>query len=381
MTAAEDFLARAGRADIQRDGWGRPLVVPPEGGKAVGYTRCTTFIDVMEDKTNLTKWKLRSTAIGLAMRRDLLMVAASLGPEPPSAAEEGDWKKDHNDNCEKAIEAAKGGAKANIGTGLHRFTEKLDRGLDLGPVPEEYVPHLKAYEAATAPLTAHCIEQFSVQDDLRIGGTPDRVVAVDGEQGLFIADVKSGSVAYPLKIAMQLAVYARSVLYDPASCEREPYGDVVDLDRGVVMALNQDTGECRLLWVDLKLGWDAVLVAAEVRRWRQVKGFFRPMETGMPTIGDMVQQELDAIPPGLSLAPPQSKAPPVEASFPLGAAQVAAALAVADLRDPATMAAIRVAINHAASPDELYALWSAAGTAWTLEFTQLAAARKQELAR
>ena len=41
--------------DIPRDHWNRPLVVPPGGGNPVPYTRCTTFIDPLEDQYNLTQ--------------------------------------------------------------------------------------------------------------------------------------------------------------------------------------------------------------------------------------------------------------------------------------------------------------------------------------
>ena len=44
---------------VQRDRWGRPLITPPRGGKPVPYTRCTTYVDVLESTWNLMAWKQR----------------------------------------------------------------------------------------------------------------------------------------------------------------------------------------------------------------------------------------------------------------------------------------------------------------------------------
>ena len=56
--------------DIQRDRWGRPLIVPPGGGKAVPYRRASGIGKALEDDTNLTYWRARVVAIGLMHRPD-----------------------------------------------------------------------------------------------------------------------------------------------------------------------------------------------------------------------------------------------------------------------------------------------------------------------
>ena len=243
---------------IDRDRWGRPLVVPPTGGKKVAYTRCTTYIDVLEDKFNLQKWMQRMVAVGLAQRPDLQL----------SVAAHADDKRELDRICDQAREAATANAAATTGTALHALTELIDRGLDLPVLPDAAKADLDAYVAATKHLKATHIEQFCVQDPLKVGGTPDRVVEFGGQR--FIADIKTGSIEWgSLKIAMQLALYARSRTYDIGQQKRGDHG--ADHRRGIIIHLPAGQARCDLHWVDLESGWEAVKVAREVRHWRTLK--------------------------------------------------------------------------------------------------------------
>lgn len=243
---------------IDRDRFGRPMVIPPNGGKKVPYQRCTSFIDVISDKWNLQKWEKRMVATGLATRADLLLsVSAHLND------------KDALDRiCEDAKEAAKASAAATTGTALHALTELVDRGQELPPLPESASADLAAYQAATTELSAVHIEQFMVLDSYRIGGTPDRVVKYDGKR--YIADLKTGSIEWdPGKIAAQLAIYARAQTYDIATGARGRHD--ADLERGIIIHLPAGSGECRLYWVDLIAGWQDVILARNVREARKKK--------------------------------------------------------------------------------------------------------------
>ncbi len=241
--------------EIPRDRYGRPLVTPEGGGRPVAYTRCTTFVGCLEDQYALQAWMQRMVALGLSDRPDLqLAVAAHRGE-----------KKKLDEICTDAREYAKATAAATTGTALHALTEKLDRGEDVGVVPDSYLPDLAAYQATTEPLTAVHIEQFCVLDPFKIGGTPDRIVRYRGKT--YIADVKTGSIEYGIgKIAMQLAVYARSKAYHHPSGERCPHG--AELDRGLIIHLPAGEGRCTLHWVDLDAGWEGVKLCKAVRQWR-----------------------------------------------------------------------------------------------------------------
>ncbi len=125
--------------EIDRDRYGRPLVVPPNGGKPVAYTRATTIANSLDDASALTAWKMRMAAIGLTTRPDILLSI--------TAAQED--KLAVNSLIEDAMQVAGANKAANIGTAIHSFAEQLDLGHDLGVVPPEWMPDVKAYEQAT----------------------------------------------------------------------------------------------------------------------------------------------------------------------------------------------------------------------------------------
>lgn len=302
---------------LPRDRWSRPLVVPPGGGRAIPYTRATTFVGCIEDTFQLSRWQQRMVATGLSQRPDLLLAV--------SAHRDDKTKLDMI--CGDALEAAKAHAAATTGTALHALCEQIDRGQDIGAVPEAYQGDLAAYRDVTAGMEHHYIESFTVLDDLKIGGTPDRISTLGDWRG--IVDIKTGSIEYgTLKIAMQLAVYAHCVGYNHEEKTRYGLGGV-DLDTALVIHLPAGQGQSTLVEVDIAAGWEAVQVATSVRQWRARKDLTRP------------RARTDAG-PGL-----------------------------ADR------------VRGARSVDELVHLWgqgNAAGT-WTDALTEAAAARKAELAQ
>ncbi len=75
---------------------------------------------------------------------------------------------DRDARIAKILEVAGANKAANIGTAIHSFAERLDLGLDLGVVPPEWIPDIKAYEQATKILNNKFIEQFSVLDKYTI---------------------------------------------------------------------------------------------------------------------------------------------------------------------------------------------------------------------
>lgn len=254
--------------EIPRDRWGRPLVVPPDGGKPVAYTRATTFVSACDDTYNLNQWAKRMVAIGLVDRPDLQLAIAA----------HRDDKGKLNHIVDEAMEAAKAHAAATTGTALHSLTEALDRGQDMPTYPDAYKADLEAYAAATKPLKMlpEYIERFLVYDPLRIGGTPDRIVELGGRR--YIADLKTGSVDYAIgKIAQQLAVYSRSVTYDHETHTRG-HIDGVDQNTAIVIHLPAGTGTCELIEVDIAAGWEAVQLSAQVRAWRSRKGLHAPLD-------------------------------------------------------------------------------------------------------
>jgi hypothetical protein len=249
-------------AEVPRDRFGRPLIIPADGGKPVAYTRCTTYVGCLEDTFNLAKWQQRMVAQGLAARPDLLLAVSA----------HSDDKKKLDQLCADALEAAKGSAAATTGTALHRLSERVDRGEDV-TIPDVAKDDIAAYLAATGRFGKQQIEVLTVHDDLKVAGTPDRVLLVDDEP--VIADLKTGSIDFGIgKIAMQLALYSRSSIYDINTGARKPLH--VNQDRALVIHLPAGTGQCNLVWVDIQAGWEAVQLATQVRAWRARKDLATP---------------------------------------------------------------------------------------------------------
>lgn len=289
---------------VPRDGLGRPRIksdcvtcdktgqVPSEkrpgktvkckvcggtGIKEVSYTRVTTFIDVLEDKSNLQQWAQRMVLLGLVKDPKLLNDVKSFDPE----TREG--KDALNRRAEKAKEIAGANDKADRGTHLHALSEMVDEDipLPLDIISFEDILDMDAYKQATTGFEIKHMERLVVNDELKCAGTPDRVsvwvgdkplVAPDGyvfELGeLIITDLKTGTVQYGgLKMAMQLAIYSRSLLYSHETFERTPMGKC-NQKWGVIMHVAAGSGEATLYWADLELGWASVQLAQEVRAVR-----------------------------------------------------------------------------------------------------------------
>lgn len=280
---------------IRRDRWGRPYVVPEAGGRAIPYTRCTTFVGCVEDKYLLGLWQQRHVAKGIAAHDDLIAAVRDKDP---------DDKDGLNFLVGEAKERAGANDASRRGTYMHTVTEAADRGMDPGKVelptlstgpldPSAYIADLAAYLEATEPFKMLAVEAFLVHDPLKVGGTTDRIVQYQGRR--YIADLKTGdSVDFSaLTISAQLAMYARSRPYDHVTAQRlDPHG--CELDRGIVIHLPFGQARCDLYWVDLLAGWEAVMVARDVRAARQRKfpALFRQLTHVPPapvTLADQIR--------------------------------------------------------------------------------------------
>jgi hypothetical protein len=293
---------------VPRDGWDRPLVIPKRGGRPVALTRTTTFIDCIEDKTAISDWKSRMTLVGAAKRPSILDVVRQLDPDDP------DGRKRLNALAEQAQDISGANTKREWGTHLHTLSEYVDRGepLPAGTAAKD-VLDMAAYMAATVDFEVKAVETFVVVPELRTGGTFDRLLEYagpgpDGEhvEGLFIGDLKTGSVQYgALKMAMQLAVYSRGEFYDytrfpvdpadrkafaawkkrevPAAEAAQAYTPLRGVSQkwGIIINLPAGSAECTLHWVDLEIGWAAARLAMEVRATRSLKGSMLPWVGGV----------------------------------------------------------------------------------------------------
>lgn len=252
------------------------------------YTRTTTFIDCIEDKSNLMTWGKRMVLAGVSLDRTLLDGVAEAYDALRAAVEDGDTDevKKHRDWLNRRAEAAadKAGAndKAAKGTELHDYSEAIDKGLAL---PEsasfDDIMHALAWSEETSLFDHAIIEKLVVLDEFEVAGTPDRMMvytgdiplvapdgSVIGKDELICGDLKTGTTEYgQLKMAMQLAIYVHSEAYDPETGERSPQGNV-NTKWGIIINIKPDAKQPQLLWADLTLGWEAVHIARDIRSLR-----------------------------------------------------------------------------------------------------------------
>lgn len=259
---------------VPRDDKDRPKVLPPDGKALRSYTRATTWAKALDDNYNLALWQQRMVAIGLAQRPALLTAVGSHIPDADTYA----GKKEINAVCSQAQEAAGAYDKARRGTALHKFCQDHDEGKDVFKnAPGDSLDDLRAYVRTTSGLKYAAIEQFRVLDDLKIGGTADRII--DNGDEFVVGDIKTGSIDFSTgAIAIQLAIYAHAVAYKHPGI-RIPDEKPMNLERALIIHLPAGEAKCELWWVDIVAGWKAVMLAGHVRAWRSRKDLKWPMDT------------------------------------------------------------------------------------------------------
>lgn len=265
------------------------------------WTRATTIAGTLADRYGLERWAQRNTVLGLGARQDLYALAASCTAED---------KDQLNKIIDQAQEAAKARSGANLGTALHRLTERIDAG-EILDVPDQWKPDVNAYVQTLVDhrITIHTewIERIVVVPWAGVAGTLDRLVTVYGDDHYTVADLKTGEEALTYgsgEIAVQLALYAnathvwkgtaedvkrdrygRYVLPDPAK-DPKAYDPMpaVDKEMGIVIHLPVGKAECTLHEIDLTAGREALDLALAVREWRKRNDLTQPFKQGRLTL-------------------------------------------------------------------------------------------------
>ena len=269
------------------DGVNADGIFVPKGHALKAYTRTTTFIDALEDKSNLMAWAERMVLLGVAddhkLLNDVLAYGSVLRDGDASVEEKKSAKDQLNRKAQIAKKKAGAEEKADKGTALHGLSELLDMGEEFPRgISFEDFDDLDAYRDITAGFRHVHMEKLVVHDNLRVAGTPDRIsqwighghlIAPNGyvfrPNELICTDLKTtGNIDYgQLKMAMQMALYTRSSMYDHTTGKRSSQGNL-NQDWGIIWHVASGSGEGKAYWADLTLGWKAVELARDVRQIR-----------------------------------------------------------------------------------------------------------------
>ena len=259
-------------AEPERDRWGRYKLPHPETGASRGWTRVTKLAGTLDDTYALGEWDKRMVVYGVGKRLDLADLAA---------ASDIDDKMQLNDIARQAKAAARADERANQGTALHKFTERIDRGEPTrahgrwAPDIDVYTRALKQWGIETH---ANYCERITLVPALEVAGTMDKIVTYKGEPT--IGDLKTGGSAEKglkfgaMKIAIQLAIYSRGCgLWDMDNECWEPMPTGLNQDLGIIIHLPAGEATATLYEVNLKVGWAAAELAFRVRNARKYKGY------------------------------------------------------------------------------------------------------------
>jgi len=263
---------------IRRDQYGRYKVLAPNGKKPVGYSRATTIAKALDDTSNLGAWGKRMTALGLAVRPDLLAMVQTTDATDKKALDR---------LCESASEAGGATARRDLGTALHKMFEQSCVTPGYKP-PATYAADITAIHQtlreAGLQVVDECSELMVVIDKHQIAGMADLIVERISDGELFIADLKTGSsVAYgALGWAIQLSIYANAdniyiqgAAVDGSEDLRAPM-PAVNKQQAFIIHCEPESGSCDLHTLNIERGFEALECAMEVREWRKARKLLVP---------------------------------------------------------------------------------------------------------
>lgn len=251
----QGFFNMGGRRENEPS---RPKFVNPKTGTEQSWQRASNFAAPLESPFGLIKHKTRQVVRGLNKRIDLarmLLTGAVV-----------DDKVD--EIIDTALSAAEDEASANNGTAVHAALGLCDLGRE---VPAEYAPHAQAYvaELRRYGLRPAAVEQRVLNTRLGATGTFDRVYVTDSGRYV-IGDIKTGSLSYPHKFAVQCVVYADAdYIVDPDG-KTEPVPWDVDRNTAVLVHVDPETGATSVYGVPLQVARYGASLAEQVRAFQRM---------------------------------------------------------------------------------------------------------------
>lgn len=269
---------------IQRDQWGRPIIMRPDRPDGPcptvryckitaghgHYARVSTADGWLDDGIGLSTWKVRHVALAVARAAESTrnLIASCWYPTKKNPCPE------LNEFIDSALEQAKRDddhgligkdslRAADYGTAVHRFTVA-----NRPPhVPANLAEDVDSYEQRIEQLGWKTFDSeiFVVNDELEVAGSIDDLF-ITPSGTLVGGDKKTGELRL-LSFSIQLAMYlVNSVRYDPETGERSPLiPDGMTLHpEAFIIHVPLGAGKTDFVPVDLAKAWEAAKMARAV---------------------------------------------------------------------------------------------------------------------
>lgn len=281
----EDLEAFPEEPDFRRAN-GSPMVIID--GKNERFSRPSSAGKILDDDSALTNWRIDRAIAGVA--GDPALQARAV------AVEDGD-RKTLGQIREAAISAGRGAESADIGTALHKMSERFEQEEDFDP-PSPYKESLEAYVEGMERfgLKSKHFEFKTVNTEYRTAGTADRLYELtqdhrmpDGsllpKGTLVVGDLKTGSkLDYSVPgYVVQFALYAQGQFYDPLEDDFMETPEINQKWAVLVHMPAKEPGVCTFWWANLDQGNHGAWVAHEVKEWRKK---WRSKEFGLEPLKD-----------------------------------------------------------------------------------------------
>lgn len=275
-TPEDDLEVPAG---VDRDRWGRPLIVTPEG-EVKPYTRVSSMVNYIKSTHGLTTWQKRLVVRGMGQREDLAAMASALPAYNGNKEHDAGIKAQLDEIMEAALETAGAYEGANWGTAVHGFTDPGPSG----PVPERMRKDVASYEDVIEKtgIVCYASEVFVVNHELQCAGTLDGLYAIPALHAALVGDKKTGKQDLH-STTIQEAIYANSVVYDVANrASGETLAgltihrlgaDIFNPSMGLYIHIPKGAGVTTLHPLNLEAGYEMAKVAARVRDFHRDKSF------------------------------------------------------------------------------------------------------------
>lgn len=238
----------------------RPRAVNPRTGKEQSWTRASTFAASLDNPHALIRWSNRNTIMGVSRRPDLSAMALA------GALRDDVAKVDETIAAAHATMATD--ANANLGTAAHAAITNAWQHPEQ-PVPEPYVPLVKAFAAALKEHGLTIVAAAGKVMNLAYDsiGEFDLVLAeADGTE--VIGDMKSGSLDHAKrKFAVQLAMYDGAEFVINADNSVTPVPWSLAHSHGVLLHLDLENNAVSVYRIDLRIGRYGAGLAEQIRQW------------------------------------------------------------------------------------------------------------------